>query len=121
MRKDLTNLLFARFSKKEIEEKHPDWLVDFGGVKFIKNDVKEKLKDILLEKIIKRAREQRYYIFDRFEIRETENSFYVLTLAHPRFTPDGARLISPPKSTPEEIEKIFKEKLEEIGIRNLSL
>lgn len=120
MKKDFTNLLFARINKKEVEEKHPEWLVEHLGIKLLKNEIKEKFKDILLEKIIERAREENYYLLDYFEIRETENSFFVLCLAYPKFIPGRIRKLKPPKIEPEKLIEIFKNKLSEIGISGVS-
>ncbi|GIW67887.1 MAG: hypothetical protein KatS3mg096_755 [Candidatus Parcubacteria bacterium] len=116
MKKDYTGLLLARISKKEIEEKHPDWLEQYGIVKFIKNEFKEVLKDILLEKIYQQAKEQNYYLYDEVFIRETENSFVAIALTYPKFIPGRAKKLRPPKISPEKVAEIFKEKIAEIGI-----
>ncbi len=114
--KDLTGLLIAKISKKEIEQKHPEWLEQFGIVKFIKNEFKEELKDVLIEKIVKQAKEQNYYIYDEIIIRETPELFYALALAYPQFVPGHIKKLRPPKYSPEEIREIFKKKIEEANI-----
>ncbi|MCX8159196.1 MAG: hypothetical protein N3D20_02820 [Candidatus Pacearchaeota archaeon] len=120
MKKDYINLLVARISKKEIEEKNPDWIVEEAGIKLIKNEAKEKLKDVLLEQIWKRAKEQDYYIFDEVIIRETQNSFVAVALAYPKFVSGKVRKMRPPKLTPEQIIDVFKKKIDEIGIMGVS-
>ena len=105
MAKDYTGLLLARFDKKELEKVHPDWLVQRGPVKFLKNEVKEKLKEILLKSIYKQAKEKKYKILEDIVIRETENSFLAFTIAEPKGYLWRLRKLIMPKITQEEFEK----------------
>jgi len=105
MAKDYTGLLLARYDKKEIEKVHPDWLVQRGPVKFLKNEVKEKLKEILLKSIYQQAKEKRYKILEDIVIRETENSFLAFTIAEPKGYLWRLRKLLMPKITQEEFEK----------------
>lgn len=105
MAKDYTGLLLARYDKKEIEKVHPDWLVQRGPVKFLKNEVKEKLKEILLKSIYQQAKEKKYKILEDIVIRETENSFLAFTIAEPKGYLWRLRKLLMPKITQEEFEK----------------
>jgi hypothetical protein len=105
MAKEYIGLLLARFDKKEIEKVHPEWLVQRGPVKFLKNEVKEALKKILLEKIYKQAKEKKYEILENIVIRETENSFLAMTIAEPKGFLYRLKKLVMPKITPEEFEK----------------
>jgi len=116
MQKDFINLLVARISKNELKKVHPDWLEPFGPIDFIKNEYKEILKDILIEQILKRAKEENYYIFSEIKLQETEHSFIAIALAYPKFVPGTVKKLRPPKLSPEEISEIFKKKIEELNI-----
>jgi len=105
MAKDYTGLLLARYDKKEIEKVHPDWLVQRGPVKFLKNEVKEKLKEILLKSIYQQAKEKKYKILEDIVIRETENSFLAFTIAEPKGYLWRLRKLLMPKITQEEFER----------------
>jgi hypothetical protein len=105
MAKEFTGILLARFSKKEIEKVHPDWLVQRGPVKFLKNEVKEKLKEILLQKIYKGAKERKFKILGDIVIRETENSFVAMAIAEPKGFLYRLKKLIMPKITQEEFEK----------------
>jgi len=105
MAKEYTGILLARFDKKEIEKVHPDWLVQRGPVKFLKNEVKEKLKEILLQKIYQGAKERKFKILENVVIRETENSFLAMTIAEPKGFLYRLKKLVMPKITQEEFEK----------------
>jgi len=118
--KDFVNLLIAKVSKDEIEKVHPEFVEYFGPVKFIKNEFKEALRDLLIERIWKTAKERNYYLYDEVWIYELKDYFVVIALACPRFVPGTAKKIRPPKLTPEEAFKLMMEKLQNIEIMGYS-
>jgi hypothetical protein len=114
--KDFTNLLIAKVSKDEIEKKHPEYIEYFGPVKFIKNDFKEKLRDILIERIWQTAKERNYYLYDEILIYEVKDYFVGIALACPRFIPGTAKKLKPPKLTPDEAFQLIMDKLKNIEV-----
>jgi len=114
--KDFTNLLIAKVSKDEIEKIHPEFIEYFGPVKFIKNDFKENLKDILIERIWQTAKERNYYLYDEVLIYEVKDYFVGIALACPRFIPGTAKKLKPPKLTPEEAFQLIMDKLKNIEV-----
>jgi len=114
MAKEFTGLLWVRFNKKEIERKHPDWLVQIGPIKFLKNEVKEKLKKILLKEIYRVVKERKYEILEDIVIRETEDSFLAITIAEPKGFLYWLRKLVMPQITQEEFEKKCLEVLDKL-------
>jgi hypothetical protein len=114
--KDFTNLLIVKVSKDEIEKKHPEYIEYLGPVKFIKNDFKENLKDIFMEKIWQTAKERNYYLYDEVLIYEVKDYFVGIALACPRFIPNTAKKLKPPKLTPDEAFQLIMDKLKNIEV-----
>lgn len=114
-KKGLIRLLYARVKKSEIKEKHPDWLIKQGPIWFLKEGIDEKLKQELIKVIVKRAKEENYYLYDEIMIREMPNEFCVIALAYPRFTTKKDKELKPPKLSREQFLKIVEKKIAELN------
>ncbi|MCM8808317.1 MAG: hypothetical protein NC926_10365 [Candidatus Omnitrophica bacterium] len=113
-KKEFVRVLYARIKKDEIAKNHPDWLYKVGPIRFLKEGIDERLKKELLNVIIKKAKEQNYYLYDDIMIRELPQEFCVIALAYPRFTTRQEKELKPPPITREQFIKIVEEKLKEI-------
>lgn len=109
MLKDFSNLLVARITKKDLLLNRPEALREFevDGKKFyvLKEEWFHLLKDILRQKILQRAYEQKYYVYSEIFYRETAEALYAVVLAYPRFIGKLKWLLRLPNITPEEFKQ----------------
>jgi predicted urease superfamily metal-dependent hydrolase len=117
MLKDFSNLLVARITKKEILLNNPSMLREFeaGGKRFyvLKEEFFHLLKNVLAQRIMQRAYEQKYYIYSEIVYRETADALYAVALVHPRWIGKLKWLLRLPSITPEEFQKKAIEKINE--------
>lgn len=112
-KKEYTGILVAKISKKEVEKKHPEFIKQYGMLKFLTNEIKEDLKNILIKEIGKKATEKKYSIID-LKIFETEDNFVVLAVYHPTRNLWDYLKLKIGNINPEEQIKKLVEKVKEI-------
>jgi len=119
--KDYKALVVAKISKKQLKEKHPEWIVRFGPIEFIKNEAKELLRKELLKVLYKRIKDQKYKTYEDVVIRETENDFVAFTLTIP--TQKNLRIwneLETPQITRDEFIRKAKKILDTFSFRAVS-
>jgi hypothetical protein len=121
MLKDFSNLLVARITKKEILLNNPSMLREFeaDGKRFyvLKEEFFHLLKNVLAQRIMQRAYEQKYYIYSEIVYRETADALYAVALVHPRWIGKLKCLLRLPSITPEEFQKRAIEKINEFEFK----
>jgi len=109
--------LVARITKKEILLNNPAMLKEFeaDGKKFyvLKEEFFHLLKNVLTQRILQRAYEQKYYIYSEIVYRETADALYAIALVHPRWIGKLKWLLRLPDITPEEFKQRAIEKINE--------
>jgi uncharacterized protein (DUF608 family) len=117
MLKDFSNLLVARITKKELLSKKPETLNEFEaeGEKYyvLKEEWFENFKKVLRDILLKRAVQQKYYLYSEIVYRETADALYAVALAYPRWVGFFKRIFKLPSITPEEFVKRALEKIKE--------
>jgi hypothetical protein len=117
MLKDFSNLLVARITKREILLNNPSMLKEFevDGKKFyvLKEEFFNLLKNILAQRIMQRAYEQKYYIYSEIVYRETADALYAVALVHPKWVGKLKKMLRLLNITPEEFQKRAIEKINE--------
>ena len=121
MLKDFSNLLVARITKKEILLKRPEALDQFEaeGKKYyvLKEEWFENFKKVLWDILLKRAVQQKYYLYSEIVYRETADALYAVALAYPRWVEFIGRLLRLPLITTEEFVKKALSKISEFEFK----
>jgi hypothetical protein len=121
MLKDFSNLLVARITKKELLSKRPETLREFEveGKKYyvLKEEWFENFKKVLGDILLKRAVQQKYYLYSEIVYRETADALYAVILAYPRWVGFFKQILKLPLITPEEFVKRALEKINEFEFK----
>jgi len=121
MLKDFSNLLVARITKREILLKRPEALNEFEaeGKKYyvLKEEWFENFKKVLRDILLKRAVQQKYYLYSEIVYRETADALYAVALAYPRWVGFIGRILRLPLVTPEEFIQKAIQKINEFEFK----
>jgi len=110
MNKEFKGLLVTKISKKEILQKHPEWLYKVYKHYFIKPEYYDILKKILANRIYEEAKARKYILEDQIAWKETAGYFWGFAKARPTIILGAWKKLRPPSLTPEE----FKKKVQKI-------
>jgi hypothetical protein len=111
----------ARITKKEILSNRPEALYEFEaeGKKYyvLKEEWFENFKRVLTDILLRRAVQQKYYLYSEIVFRETADALYGVALVYPRWVGQFKWLLRLPKITPEEFIKRAIEKINEFEFK----
>jgi hypothetical protein len=117
MLKGFTNLIVARITKRDLILNRPEALKEFeeNGTKFyvLKEEWFEELKKPLLQRILQRVYEQKYYLYSEIVYRETADALYAVAMVHPRWVGNLKKLLRLPNISSEEFKQKAIEKINE--------